>query len=148
MLVEPLIPQNTGNIGRTCCGMWSSLHLVEPMAFEIDHTKLKRAGLDYWPNLQWCVHTDWRSWLSSVPDKKRIFLFETKYAKKHDQVTYKEGDWLVFGQETKGLPMDLQEEFKDQIVTIPFPGKIRSFNVSNAVSIALAEAYRQIRISI
>ena len=125
--------------------MWSTLHLVEPMAFEIDHTKLKRAGLDYWPNLQWCLHDNWKSWLDKVPDKKRIFFFETKFDKTHDQIEYQPGDWLVFGQETKGLPKPLLEEFKDQAVTIPFPGQIRSFNVSNAVSIALAEAYRQVR---
>lgn len=143
VLIEPLIPQNTGNIGRTCCGMWSHLHLVEPMAFKIDDTKLKRAGLDYWPNLHWEIHPDWQTWLKRVPDQKRIVFFETKQNKTHFDQTYEIGDWLVFGKETKGIPEELLQQFPNQVVSIPFPGKIRSFNVSNAVSIGLAEAYRQ-----
>ena len=144
-MVEPLIPQNTGNIGRTCAGMWSTLHLVEPMAFRIDDTKVKRAGLDYWPYLDLKIHAGWREWLGQVPARHRIHLIETRQDKTFDQIPYEPGDWLVFGKETKGLPQELLAELPGQGYSIPFPGQIRSFNVANAVAIVLAEGYRQIR---
>ena len=145
-MIEPEIPTNTGNIGRSCIGMASSLHLVGQLGFDIDDKAVKRAGLDYWPNIDLKIHDSFESWLGTVPDTDRIFFFTTKVERAHHSVKYRRGDYLVFGKETKGLDPDILKRFQDQSVTIPFPGPIRSFNLSNAVSIALAEGYRQLSV--
>lgn len=144
VLIEPEIPNNTGNIGRTCIGAASSLHLVGKLGFEIDDKKLKRAGLDYWVHLNWQHHKTFEDWLAIVPDKSRMHLFTTKTTNSIFDAEIKKGDWLVFGKETKGLSPEILQMFPDQLVTLPMHGPIRSLNLSNAVSIGLYEGIRQI----
>ncbi|MFK8137806.1 MAG: tRNA (cytidine(34)-2'-O)-methyltransferase [Bdellovibrionales bacterium] len=144
-LVEPEIPNNTGNIGRTCVGMRSSLHLIGKLGFEINEKRLRRAGLDYWPELNWTQNPCFDEWLAGVPDKKRMFLFTTKAEKSFYDVAFQPGDYLVFGKETKGLEAKFRESFPEQCVKLPMPGAVRSFNLANTVAVALFEAYRQVK---
>lgn len=144
VLVEPEIPSNTGNIGRTCVATNSKLHLVGPMSFEITDKRVKRAGLDYWPNLEWQYYKNFNEWFQSVENKSRVFYFSTKVTKSYVDIDYKHGDWLVFGKETKGLDKNIIDENPNQTVTIPMPGKVRSLNLSNSVAIALFEGMRQL----
>lgn len=125
-------------------GTWSKLHLVGPLGFSIDDKQLKRAGLDYWPDLSWQYYPDKNSWFKTVPDPKRIFLFTTKAKKSFYEIELREGDWFVFGKETKGIDKDWLEENWDQAVTLPFPGRVRSFNLSNCVAMVLGEGLRQL----
>lgn len=144
VLVEPEIPNNTGNIGRTCVGMWSKLHLVGPLGFSLDDKQLKRAGLDYWPNLEYEFHPSWEQFLKSVPDTSRLLFFETGTDKTLFDAEFKSGDYLIFGKETKGLAETIVKSFEDQIYQIPFPGEIRSFNLANTVAMVMCEGFRQV----
>jgi len=144
VLLEPEIPSNTGNIGRTCVGTGSHLHLIEPLGFELSDKRVKRAGLDYWPDLSLTVYPNFEAWLAAVPDPSRIFYLTTKVDKTIYHTQFKRGDWFVFGKETKGLPEDLIFSNQEQALTIPHTDKIRSFNLSNAVSMILGEGIRQI----
>lgn len=144
VLVEPEIPQNTGNIGRTCVGTNCELHLIQPMSFEITDTNLKRAGLDYWQHLKWYTHRSYQDWFSQVTDPSRVFYFTTKVQKTYYEINYRKGDWLVFGKETKGLPPEIIHAHPQQAVTIPQPGNVRSLNLATAVAISVYEGYRQI----
>lgn len=143
VLVEPEIPNNTGNIGRTCVGANARLHLIEPLGFELSDKHLKRAGLDYWPHLDWCIHKNWEDWSSKVPDFSRVFFFTTKTKKALFQAQFQKGDWLVFGRETKGLPEEIIKRYDAQTLTIPMYGPIRSYNLANSVSVATYEVLRQ-----
>ena len=145
VLIEPEIPSNTGNIGRTCVGSWSSLHLVGELGFEINDKQLRRAGLDYWPYLDFKHHASFEQWWEQVPDKERVFFFSTKVSRAYTDQEFRPGDWLVFGKETKGLEESLLQEYASQSLTIPFPGKLRSFNLSNAVAMVLGEGLRQLK---
>lgn len=144
VLVEPEIPQNTGNIGRTCVATHCELHLVGKMGFEISDAHLKRAGLDYWQYLTWKHHQNWEDWISQVEDPSRIFYFTTKTKKSYYDIKYQRGDWLVFGKETKGLDPDLIQKNFDRAVTIPQFGPVRSLNVATSVAIAIYEGVRQV----
>ncbi len=144
VLVEPEIPMNTGNIGRLCVGFNAVLHLIGPLGFEITDSRVKRAGLDYWPDLEVYQYASFVEWAKSVPSIDRCFFFSSHGKKAYHQVHFQSGDCLVFGKESVGLSQDIQQRFQDQLVTIPFPGKVRSFNLSNAVAIALAETNRQL----
>lgn len=144
-MVEPEIPQNTGNIGRTCVGLNASLHLVEPMMFEINDKNLKRAGLDYWPHLTWKVHKDWHSVEKEFKNPKRVFYFSAKADRPYYDIEYQPDDWFVFGKETKGLPDDLLQRNAEQCLLIPILGPVRGYNVATAVAMVLSEAYRQVR---
>lgn len=146
VLHEPEIPNNTGNIGRTCVGANAQLHLIEPLGFEISDKQLKRSGLDYWPNLDWYLHQNWESFLKKVPDQKRLFFFTTKSTKPFYEVDFQLGDWLVFGKETKGLPSELLAEYDAQALTIPIYGEIRSYNLANSVAVATFEVLRQLSV--
>ena len=143
VLVEPEIPQNTGNIGRTCVGTNCELHIVGPTGFEITDANLKRAGLDYWQHLTWYLYPSYEEWFKKVEDPKRVFYFTTKVKKTYYDVKYQPGDWLVFGKETKGLPPEIIFANPEQAVTIPQPGPVRSLNLATSVAIAVYEAYRQ-----
>lgn len=143
VLVNPEIPNNTGNIGRLCVGSESKLHLVKPMGFEITDSRVKRAGLDYWPDLELSIHESFEDLLKLVENPERMFFFTTKASKAYFDQEFQEGDWLVFGKESSGLDAALIERFEDQLVKIPFGGKVRSFNLSNAVAMALGEGMRQ-----
>lgn len=145
VLVEPEIPNNTGNIGRTCVGLWSRLHLVQPLGFSMEDKYLKRSGLDYWQHLDLYVHASWQDFKKSLPSESRVFLIETGSKNSFFDVKFQAGDYFVFGQETKGLPEHVLQDFKDQVLTIPFPGKLRSFNLANTVSMVMSEAFRQVK---
>lgn len=148
VLVEPEIPQNTGNVGRTCVGTRANLHLVGELGFRITDRNLKRAGLDYWQYLWWQHHANLPNLMATVPDPKRVFYFSTKATRSHFDVDFQLGDWLVFGKETKGLDADLLRRNEAQTVTIPQFGPVRSLNVATAVAIALYESVRQNRLNL
>ena len=143
VLVEPEIPQNTGNIVRTCAATGCRLHLVRPLGFEVSDKYLKRAGLDYWHFVDISYYDSIEELLKKYAGS-RFFFFSTKAAKTHSEVAYREGDFLVFGKETKGLPEPLLHAHYDQCVRIPMIGEIRSLNLSNSVAIAVYEGWRQL----
>ena len=144
VLVEPEIPNNTGNIGRTCLGTCSELHLVKPLGFEITEKRLRRAGLDYWKDLGVVEHDSFADWIATVPDLSRVHFFTTKTDRSLYDVTFQQGDWLVFGKETAGLGPEIVAAHAERCVTIPMPGPVRSFNLANAVAIGVFEGLRQI----
>lgn len=144
MLIEPEIPNNTGNIGRTCVGNYCELHLVGKLGFEISDKQLRRAGLDYWQHLVWQHHATFEDWWAKVEDPSRVFFFSKKAQHSLFEVQFKRGDWLVFGKETKGLDEKLLERFEQQTVKIPFEGPIRSFNLASAVAVGSYEGLRQV----
>lgn len=145
VLFEPEIPQNTGNIGRTCVGAQSHLHLIRPFKFEITDRNLKRSGLDYWPHLQWKTHDSYGDWLSGVENPKRVFYFSKKAEKSLFDTHFQQGDSFVFGPETRGLSESLLEAHDAQAIQIPLYGPIRSLNLATAVAVGLFEGLRQIR---
>lgn len=141
-LIEPEIPQNTGNIARTCAAVGASLHLVRPMGFEIDDRKLKRAGLDYWHLLDITYYDSLEEFLKLNKDEK-MYFFSTKAPRKYTDAEYPERVFLVFGKETKGLPEELLRENPDTCVRIPMRDGLRSLNLSNSAAIAVYEVLRQ-----
>jgi tRNA (cytidine/uridine-2'-O-)-methyltransferase len=144
VLVEPEIPPNTGNIGRLCLATCSALHLIKPLGFSIDHRELKRAGLDYWKEVNvrlWDSLDDLRQSLAS---DARFFFLTTKSDRAFWDVAFQPGDFLVFGRETKGLPETLLAAHPEELLTIPMRGT-RSLNLATAVGIVLFEAMRQQR---
>lgn len=144
VLVNPQIPNNTGNIGRLCVGSLSKLHLVKPLGFEITDSRVKRAGLDYWGDLDLTYHNSFEELSRTISDLSRVFFFTTRAEQSYYDINYKEGDWLVFGRESDGLPEEIVAANKEQCVKIPFPGTVRSFNLGNAVAMALGEGLRQL----
>ena len=143
VLVEPEIPQNTGNIGRTCVGTCCELHLVGHLGFEISDRTLKRAGLDYWQHLDWYRHNELEDCLKLVAPGERVFYFSTKAKKNIFEIKFQPGDWLIFGRETKGLPESLVQRNLDHAMKIPMPGKVRSLNLATAVAVVIYEGLRQ-----
>ena len=143
VLVEPEIPQNTGNISRTCAATGARLHLVGPMGFKLDDKKMKRAGLDYWHLLDVTVYENLDDFLSR--NKGPFFCFSTKAAHIHSDMTYPNGAYLLFGRETKGLPESLILEHLDTAVRIPMldDDAARSLNLSNSVAVGVYEVLRQ-----
>ncbi len=143
VLVEPEIPQNTGNIVRTCAATGTNLHIVRPMGFEVTDKHLKRAGLDYW----YLVNISYYDSFKEVADKfyngNNFWFFSTKSEKTHSEVQFKDGDFLVFGKETKGLPEDLLREHYGECVRIPMIDESRSLNLANSVCVGVYEALRQ-----
>jgi tRNA (cytidine/uridine-2'-O-)-methyltransferase len=142
VLVEPEIPQNAGNIARTCAATGAALHLVRPLGFSLEDRYLKRAGLDYWPLAQVMVHEDFPSLLKALPDAPRFF-FTTKGGAPYTEFSYPDGAMLVFGKETRGLSEALLLRYPGQCARIPMRSEARSLNLSNAVAVALYEALRQ-----
>ncbi|MBX3020321.1 MAG: tRNA (cytidine(34)-2'-O)-methyltransferase [Bdellovibrionales bacterium] len=145
VLIEPEIGANTGNIGRTCVGLESKLHLVGKLGFDITDRRLKRAGLDYWPHLDFVHHQTWEDWWNEVPDPSRVFFFTTKAGQTHFDTQFENGDWLVFGKETKGLDETILKAHPEQLRKIPMTGPIRSLNIATAVAIVMFEGFRQTR---
>ncbi len=142
VLVEPEIPQNTGNIARTCAATGARLHLVEPLGFSIDDRYLKRAGLDYWPLLDVQLYPDLEALFARNPG--RYFFCSTKAKHSHADIAYRDGDYLVFGRETRGLPEALLAQHYENALRIPMIDEARSLNLSNAVAIVVYEALRQL----
>lgn len=143
VLFEPEIPANTGNVSRTCAVTGSVLHLIRPLGFSTDDKQLKRAGLDYWHFLDIRYHDSLAELWDKHPDS-RFFYIETTGKKSYADASYQDGDFLVFGKETKGLPDEVVEANMDRVVRIPIRAGARSLNLSNAVAIVAFEAYRQI----
>ena len=143
VLIEPEIPNNTGNIGRLCVATESVLHLVHPLGFEIDDSRVKRAGLDYWSDLPLIQYQSIEEFLLGLKPSDRLhFMSSHGRASLYDS-DIKRGDWLIFGKESVGLSDELKARFLDELVRIPFSGKVRSFNLSNAVAMVLGEGMRQ-----
>lgn len=145
VLVEPEIPPNTGNIGRLCLATGSMLHLIEPLGFSLDDRMLKRAGLDYWAQVEVRRWASWEAFVRELPEGARLFFLTTKSERAYWDVGFEQGDYLVFGRETRGLPEALLREHPEQCVTIPMAEATRSLNLATAVGIVLYEAVRQVR---
>lgn len=143
VLVEPEIPNNTGNIGRLCVGTGNRLHLIHPFGFEINDKNLKRSGLDYWVHLDWNQYQNTQEWITQIPDKSRVFLMSSHAKKSYYEAEFQEGDWLVFGKESVGLSEEILNLFENHL-TIPMADKIRSYNIANSVAFVVGEARRQI----
>lgn len=145
VLVEPEIPQNTGNISRTCAVTNSSLHLVGKLGFSIDDRQLKRAGLDYWSLLDVHYHNSFEELAEQYPGS-RFFMATTKASKRYCDIQFQENDFIVFGKETAGLPRELLEKYAETNIRIPMLENphARSLNLSNSVAIVLFEALRQL----
>ena len=142
VMVEPEIPQNTGNVARTCAATGARLHLVGPMGFQIDDRKLKRAGLDYWHLLDITYYSSLDEFFVKNPDGA-FYFFSTKAAHTYTEVTYPDNCYLLFGKETKGLPEELLKQNLEHTVRIPMISDARSLNLSNSVAIGVYEALRQ-----
>ena len=142
VLVEPEIPQNTGNIARTCAATGAKLHLIEPLGFELSDKYLKRAGLDYWHMMTLEIHPSWEAFLQAYPDA-RLHYATTKAPHNYCEVRYADEDFLVFGRETRGLDEALLAANYGQCIRIPMKPDARSLNLANSVAIVLYEALRQ-----
>ncbi len=147
VLFQPDIPQNTGNVGRLCAFTRARLHLIHPLGFEISDKQLRRAGMDYWHSLDVHEHESWEAFQKSDVGPKRLWLLTTKATHAHWDVSYQDGDGLLFGKETAGAPQWLHDEVGEQnrIVIPRFDDTLRSLNLATSVGIATYEALRQIR---
>ncbi len=143
VLVEPEIPQNTGNIARTCAITNSKLHLVKPLGFDLDEKQARRAGLDYWPYASVETHENLDAFFNKYQGS-RFFYASTKAKKRYTEAEFKEGDYILFGKETAGLPETLIKNNPETAIKIPMDRERRSLNLSNAVAIVVYEALRQL----
>ena len=145
VLVEPEIPPNTGNIIRLCANTGAQLHLVEPLGFPLEDTRMKRAGLDYHEYAQMKVHSSWQAFLDAEqPNKDRVFAITTKGKAKLAKARFQKNDYLVFGSETKGLNQSVRDYFlPERCLRLPMRANSRSLNLSNAVAVMVYEAWRQ-----
>ena len=143
VLVEPEIPNNTGNIGRLCVGTQSRLHLIHPLGFQITDANLKRSGLDYWVHLDLTEYQNISEWMAQIPDKSRVFLMSSRVDTSIYEAKFEDGDWLVFGKESVGLSQDVLNQFENHL-KIPMSNLIRSFNIANSVAFVVGEAKRQL----
>jgi len=144
VLVEPEIPNNTGNIGRLCVGTESRLHLIHPFGFEINDKNLKRSGLDYWVHLDVTEYKNVEEWMTKIQNKSRVFLMSSHAEKSIYDTQFRDEDWLVFGKESVGLSQNVLNLFNNHL-KIPMSPLIRSFNVANSVAFVVGEAKRQIK---
>ncbi|MNH90496.1 tRNA (cytidine(34)-2'-O)-methyltransferase [compost metagenome] len=142
VLVEPEIPANTGNISRTCAATSTYLHLVRPLGFQTDDRTLKRAGLDYWDSVLLEYHDSFQE-LQEKYAQHRFFYASTKATKRYSDFSFQDGDFFVFGKETKGLPMEILEQNPDTLMRMPMTDAVRSLNLSNSAAIVVYEALRQ-----
>ncbi|HEX9048812.1 MAG TPA: tRNA (cytidine(34)-2'-O)-methyltransferase [Verrucomicrobiae bacterium] len=144
VLVEPEIPPNTGNVARLCAATRTTLHLIEPFGFKLDDAQLKRAGMDYWQQVQWHRWKNWAAFTEKLPAGARLWFVESDGPKRYDEAKFAAQDYLVFGRETAGLPKTLLAANRDQWLRIPmFNPQSRSLNLSNCVALVLFEALRQ-----
>ncbi len=142
VLHEPEIPSNTGNIGRTCVATGSSLHLIEPLGFHLTEKNLKRAGMDYWKDLDVHRYMNYETFLEENR-KPKVWLATTKARQTYSDVTFKDGDYIMFGKESAGIPEEILVEQPESCIRIPMLGETRSLNLANSVAIVLYEALRQ-----
>ena len=142
VLYQPEIPQNTGNIARTCAATGASLHLIRPLGFQIDDRKLKRAGLDYWDKLDITYYENEEEFFRQHGDKV-IYPYSTKAPRAYTELTYPDEAWIMFGPESRGLPEPLLRRFPETAVRIPMRDSLRSLNLSNSVAVAVYEILRQ-----
>ena len=142
VLYEPEIPANTGNIGRTCVAADTRLHLIEPLGFKLNEKALKRAGMDYWPDLDVTTYIDYQDFLEKNPGAK-IYMATTKARRIYTDVHYEPDCYIMFGKESAGIPEEILVEHEENCVRIPMAGESRSLNLGNSVAIVLYEALRQ-----
>ena len=142
VLLEPEIPANTGNIGRTCAAAGARLHLIEPLGFSLSEKALKRAGMDYWKSLDVTTYIDYQDFLDRNPGAK-IYMATTKARKVYTEAAYEPDCYIMFGKESAGIPEEILVENKENCVRIPMIGDIRSLNLGNSAAIILYEALRQ-----
>ena len=142
VLLEPEIPANTGNIGRTCVTAGARLHLIEPLGFSLSENALKRAGMDYWKSLDVTTYIDYQDFLDRNPGAK-IYMATTKAQKVYTEAAYEPDCYIMFGKESAGIPEEILVENKENCVRIPMIGDIRSLNLGNSAAIILYEALRQ-----
>lgn len=146
VLVNPEIPFNTGNIGRSCVATGTRLHLVGKLGFKIASKEIRRSGLDYWPNLDYRRHETWEDFLTAEhPAEENMFFLSTKGTQAYWDAQIPDGAYLVFGAESCGLPKDFYERYKNRLFTIPMTGPVRSLNLSSSAAVVLFEALRQNR---
>ena len=144
VLLEPEIPPNTGNVARLCAATKSVLHLIEPFGFKLDDAQLKRAGMDYWQQVEWHRWKSWTAFAETLPAEARLWFVESNGLKLYSDATFSPDDYLVFGRETAGLPKTLLEQHRENWLRIPmFNKESRSLNLSNCVALVLFEALRQ-----
>lgn len=144
VLLEPEIPANTGNIGRTCVASGTRLHLIGPLGFSLSEKALKRAGMDYWKNLDVTTYIDYQDFLEKNPGVK-IYMATTKAHRVYTEVSYEEGCYIMFGKESAGIPEEILVQNEENCIRIPMMEEIRSLNLGNSVAIVLYEALRQNR---
>ena len=142
VLLEPEIPANTGNIGRTCVATGTKLHLIKPLGFDISDKAVRRAGMDYWKELDLSVYENFEEFLEKNPGA-RIYMATTKAEKTYTESTYGPDDYIMFGKESAGIPEEILLKYRETCVRIPMIGEIRSLNLGNSVAIMLYEALRQ-----
>lgn len=145
VLVEPEIPNNTGNIGRLSVGTESRLHLIHPFGFVINDKNLKRSGLDYWVHLDVTEYQNVDEWMLKIKDRSRVFLMSSHAEKSIYEAEFQDEDWLVFGKESVGLSKEFLALFENHL-TIPMSNLIRSYNIANSVAFVVGEAKRQINL--
>ena len=144
VLVEPEIPPNTGNVARLCAATKSVLHLIEPFGFKLDDSQLKRAGMDYWQQVEWHRWKSWTAFTEKLLPDAQLWLIESNGPKLYSDANFGPDDYLIFGRETAGLPKSLLEQHREHWLRIPmFNPESRSFNLSNCVALVLFEALRQ-----
>ncbi len=142
VLYEPEIPSNTGNIGRTCVATGTRLHLIEPLGFSLSEKAIRRAGMDYWQDLDFIRYVNWEDFLEKNPNA-RIYMATTKAKQVYTKATYEPDCYLMFGKESAGIPEEILVNYQNDCIRIPMMGEIRSLNLSNSVAIVLYEALRQ-----
>lgn len=148
VLINPEIPFNTGNIGRSCVATGTRLHLVGKLGFKIESKEIRRSGLDYWPNLDWRRYESWEDFLSvNQPSPEQLFFMSTKGETPYWDAQFQDGSYLCFGAESCGLPASFYTQYKNRLFTIPMTGPVRSLNLSASAAITLFEALRQNRSS-
>lgn len=142
VLYEPEIPSNTGNIGRTCVATGTRLHLIEPLGFHLDEKSIRRAGMDYWKELDVTTYVNWQEFCECNPQAK-LYMATTKGRHVYTEVSYEPDCYLVFGKESAGIPEEILKEHPNTCVRIPMLGETRSLNLANSVAVVLYEALRQ-----
>ena len=142
VLYEPEIPSNTGNIGRTCVATGTRLHLIEPLGFRLNEKAIRRAGMDYWSDLDVTTYVNYEEFLEKNPGAK-IYMATTKSRQTYTEVSYEPDSYIMFGKESAGIPEEILVKHPDTCVRIPMIGETRSLNLSNSVAIVLYEALRQ-----